>query len=165
MALLVCGLWLAGCQPQSPQHAETARVVRVVSGQTVEVELAGAVERLRLVGLDAPDLRQVPWGENAKKALEEDVGGKTVRLEFDIETRDRFDRLLGYIWLDGQLINERSIARGHALFVSRPPNLKYDRRLQPARDRARILGLGIWNPDNPMRQTPSEFRQQNRNDP
>ncbi|WP_026097805.1 thermonuclease family protein [Baaleninema simplex] len=162
IALLLCGLWLAGCQPQSPQETETARVVRVVSGQTVEVEFAGEVETVRLLGLDAPDLQQVPWGEAAKMALEADIGGKTVQLEFDLETRDRFDRRLGYIWLDGTLINERAIARGHGLFASRPPNVKYDTRLQHARDRARILGLGIWNPDDPLRQTPSEFRQQRR---
>ena len=54
------------------------------------------------------------------------------------------------------------VAEGLALFQPRSLATKYDERLERAQEWARLMGLGIWNPDKPMRQSPSEFRRQNR---
>jgi micrococcal nuclease len=140
----------------------------VVSGQTLEVvgmaEQPTLISQVRLVGVDAPDLRQSPWGDQSKELLEKLVGNleKPVTLEFDIEAKDKIGRNLAYVWKDNQLLNEQVVKLGYALFVERSPNQKYNQRLERAQQWARIMGKGIWNPEKPMRQTPAEFRRLNR---
>ncbi|MGK7920087.1 MAG: thermonuclease family protein [Trichodesmium sp.] len=141
------------------------RVERVVSGQTIEMADRSAALPLlipiRLIGIQAPDIRQQPWGQEARTELEKLTLGQEVLLEFDVQQTDKFDRQLGYIWLKGKLINEYMVKEGLALAQPDFPNTKYMERLTNAQERARLLGLGIWNPDEPMRQTPGQFRSQN----
>ncbi len=161
---------MVGCQ--SPKKTEEAikvqvRVVRVVSGQTLEVLGMGAqpnlISQVRLIGIDAPDLRQRPWGDKSKQRLEEMIGvEEPVTLEFDIEVKDKIGRTLAYAWKDGELLNEKLVQEGQALFMGRSPNHKYDQFLERAQQKARIMGKGIWNPENPMRLSPAEFRRQYR---
>ncbi|HIK06797.1 MAG TPA: thermonuclease family protein [Trichormus sp. M33_DOE_039] len=170
IAILACLLLLVGCQAKNqPASNQTqVRVARVVTGQTLEVvgmaEQPTLISQVRLIGVDAPDLRQYPWGEDSKELLEKLVGNleKPVLLEFDVEAKDKIGRNLAYVWKDNQLLNEQVIKQGYALFVERSPNLKYNQRLDRAQQWARIMGKGIWNPEKPMRQTPAEFRRLNR---
>ena len=163
--LLLLLLLLQGCQsPTTPQGLKV-NVARVVSGQTLEVTTTGEQDvttRVRLVGIDAPDLQQQPWGRAAKERLKAMIGGKPVLLEFDVEEKDSFGRRLAYVWQDKVLLNELLVAQGYVLFVPRSPNHKYDQRLSRAQESARLMGQGIWNPEKPMRLTPAEFRRQNR---
>lgn len=139
---------------------------QVVSGQAIEVsptkDSGGTPERVRLIGIDAPDLAQEPWGKEAKLQLEQLIGNKPITLEPGLEPRDRYERTLAYVWQDGKLLNEQLVAKGYALAVPRSPNTKYDQRLKRAQEKARLMGVGIWQPDQPMRLTPAEFRAQNR---
>lgn len=135
------------------------KVTRVLSGQTLEVEETATAMKVRLVGIDAPDLQQHPWGEAALQQLETKIGGKTVLLEFDTQQKDAFGRNLAYVWHDGVLLNLQLVKEGYVLWMPRSPNYKYDRQLENAQAYARLMGLGIWNPDRPMRITPAEFRQ------
>lgn len=141
------------------------KVQRTVSGQTIEIvrtaDKIALLEQVRLIGIEAPDLKQQPWGEAAKNQLEKLIGGKQVLLELDVEEKDRFDRFLAYLWEDGVLVNERLVKEGYALATVRSPNKKYQQRLVNAQEWARLMGKGIWNPKQPLRQTPGEFRQQN----
>ena len=144
----------------------TVKVERVVSGNTIEVvgktDQGTLSARVRLIGIEAPDLKQLPWGEEARNKLEELINGQQVLLESDVEETDQYDRRLGYIWRDRKLVNEQIVAAGYALAALRSPNTKYNQRLLEAQEFARIMQQGIWNPQNPMRVTPSEFRRQNR---
>ncbi|WP_066426160.1 thermonuclease family protein [Anabaena sp. 4-3] len=170
IALIACLLLLVSCQAKNSSVANQVevRVARVVSGQSLEVvgmaQQANMISQVRLIGLDAPDLRQYPWGEESKELLTKLVGDFTqpVRLELDMAAQDKMGRTLAYLWKDNQLLNEQVIKQGYALFVERSPNHKYDQRLERAQQWARIMGIGIWNPDKPMRQTPAEFRRFNR---
>jgi micrococcal nuclease len=98
-----------------PQGIEV-NVARVVSGQTLEVAssesktMSGAV-----IGIDAPDLQQQPWGQAAKQRLEAMIGTKPVLLEFDVQEQDSFGRRLAYVWQDGVLLNESLVAEGYVL--------------------------------------------------
>ena len=156
---------LVSCQTPPPAGARV-QVTQVISGQVLEVKRsdgAGKTERVRLIGIDAPDLAQQPWGPAAKHQLEQLLTNKTVSLELGEEAQDRFDRTLAYVWLgNGKLVNEQLVKQGYALAVPRSPNIKYDQRLGRAQEQARLMGVGIWNPQEPMRQTPAEFRAQNR---
>ncbi|WP_199320585.1 thermonuclease family protein [Leptolyngbya sp. FACHB-261] len=176
IAAIGLSLWLTACQKAlvrpDPDHAtQVVQVQRVINAQALDVVSAqatpGLTERVQLIGLDAPDLEQRPWGLQAQRFLDDLIGPKSVRsqsqpvlLEFDVQPQDRFGRKLAYIWVGELLVNEKLVAEGYALAVLRPPNLKYEERLRRAQERARLLGLGIWNPDQPMRISPSEFRRQ-----
>ncbi len=139
-----------------------AQVTRVVSGQTLEVtsmdKRSPQPSKVRLVGIDAPDLQQQPWGQAAKQELETTIAKRPVLLEFDMQDKDAFGRYLAYVWQNGVLLNEKLVKQGYALSVARSPNHKYDRRLERAQAWARLMGQGIWNPEQPMRLTPAEFR-------
>jgi micrococcal nuclease len=167
---LLMSLLLVSCQPKTkPENLQVqVKVARVVSGQTLEVVGMGdqptLISQVRLIGIEAPDLRQNPWGDRAKEQLESLIGGgeQSVILEFDIEAKDKIGRTLAYGWKEKVLLNEQLVKQGNALFAARSPNHKYDRRLERAQQWARLMGQGIWNPEKPMRLTPAEFRRQNR---
>ena len=165
----IVGLWLLlvlwGCQPAPTPQGDRVRITKAVSGMMLEVlPLAQQTqaERIRLIGLDAPAFDQDPWDEQAQTYLQTLTLGKTVLLEPDIELafqpKAGLPQKLAYVWLDGTLLNEKMIAEGYVLARSRSPNLKYDQRLTRAQESARLRGIGIWNPNQPMRKTPGEFR-------
>ncbi|HAJ62321.1 MAG TPA: nuclease, partial [Cyanobacteria bacterium UBA8543] len=165
-----CLLLLVSCESTSVPSAITVQVQRVVSGQTLDVlnptQQPALTERVRLIGIEAPDLKQQPWGEAAKNHFEEMISTKagqqlvvqSVLLEPDVQEKDTAGRWLAYVWQDGVLINEKLVEQGYVLAAPRSPNKKYDARLARAQEYARIMGLGIWKSDRPMRLTPAEFR-------
>ena len=158
-------------------HSQMARVTRVVSGHTIEVQptlhATTLNQTVRLIGIQAPDQGQSPWGPEAQAYLESLLLGETVQLswadELDdgeaqqrlaAEGVDSYGRQWAYVWLNGQLVNQQLISDGVVLAEERSPHLQYVQHFNHAQHRARILGLGVWHPDHPMRQTPREFRQQ-----
>lgn len=173
LALLCCCLLLLGsCHPQTNPDKITLQVGRVVSGQTLEVfnpKQQPPVRRVRLIGIEVPDLKQQPWGKAARERLEamlsETVDTKRVlgkvSLEQDRQPEDNFGRTLAYVWQGDTLLNEELVKEGYALASPKFPNHKYDTRLTRAQEYARIMGYGIWQPDKPLRLTPKEFRLQN----
>jgi len=164
----LCLLLLSSCQANdyTVGNQVEVKVTRVVSGQTLEVlgipPQPNLAARVRLIGIDAPDFRQLPWADESKEVLAELIGEpeKSVILEFDLEAKDKTGRTLAYVWKDNRLLNEEIVKKGYALFVGRSPNHKYDRRLEQAQQWVRLMGKGIWNPEKPMRLSPSEFRRQ-----
>ena len=169
LLVLFIAVWNAGCTVSLTDRFMTATaasagsdvtVVRVVTGQTLEVQRSPEADpvTVRLLGLDAPDIQQAPWGEQSTQFLRQWLEGQTVQLESDREERDRFGRPLAYVWFDQQLVNEQLILSGWALAVTRSPNLRYDERLHHAQAVARTLHRGIWNRDEPLRQSPADFR-------
>lgn len=167
-----CGAFALSCQANDPRLPfdqttvptinQPVQVMRVVSGQTIEVQYPNATDAtnqtVRLIGIDAPAYNQNPWDKAAKDYLESLLLGQTISLEMDEYQSDENGRQFAYVWLDDQLVNQMLVSEGYVLESARSPNLKYDTVLKQAQHRARLLGLGIWNPDQPMRQTPAEFR-------
>lgn len=154
--------------PHSTSHI-SARVTRVVSGHTIEIQPSHNPDTLnqtvRLIGIQAPAWNQTPWGPESKAHLEHLLLGQTIHLSFDdaidsLNQPDSYGRQWAYVWLNGKLVNQLLIADGMALDDGRSPHRNYVQSFAHAQHRARIMGLGIWNPDHPMRQTPNEFRQQ-----
>ena len=166
LLLLIFCFFLGGCRTSQPVGL-TAKVQRVVSGQTIDVLLPSKpaiIKRVRLIGITAPDLQQHPWGVAAKNELEELLSQRgtqmvlsSVVLETE-EVKDRYKRRLAYVWVDGNLVNEQLVAQGYVLA---DPVGKYSQRLTRAQEYARIMEYGIWNPERPMRLTPKEFRNSN----
>lgn len=137
-----------------------ASVVRVHDGDTVSVTIGQRREKIRLVGIDAPEMGQEPWGGEAKKYLESILSssGWRVRLEYDVEKRDKYDRTLAYLWTtDGRLVNMLMVKAGYAMLLTIPPNVKHAGELQAAQQEASSKGLGIWGQKG-LKERPGNYR-------
>ena len=160
LSVCLCLILLFGCSGNREEaNLIPARATRVFSGQSVEVVLAegSGITKVRIIGIDAPDLRQSPWGEAAKKRLSELVIGLPIDLETDSLKSDRFNRIQAHIWRDKVLISQQLVKEGFVLANTEYPH-SYSKLLIDAREYARLMGLGIWNPKLALRQTPSQFR-------
>src|SRR5690606_8747720 len=84
----------------APSHGVPATVERVIDGDTIVVRLNGALERVRYLGIDAPELQPAAQchAEEAAEANRRMLAGGLVRLTFDRERRDEYGRLLAYVW-------------------------------------------------------------------
>jgi micrococcal nuclease len=153
------------------------QISRVLSGQSIEwidkSQQPPVIQQGRLIGIDAPDMGQEPWGKQAKQRLEELIGTSSkdgVSIELDRAEADKFGRKFVYLWKDGQLLNEQLLKDGYVLANLRSPSslstpasgLKYRDRFLRGSQYARIMGVGIWNPAQPLRMSPSEFRKEER---
>jgi len=132
-----------------PQSGELVKVVRVVDGDTINVEIDGKVEPVRYIGIDTPETvdprKPVQcFGVEASKKNKELVEGKMVRLETDITDRDKYNRLLRYVWLGDILINQALVDQGYAKSYSYPPDVKYQDKFVAAEKKAREDKLGLW---------------------
>lgn len=140
---------------------ETWVVTRVLSGQTVAAKSQeGVTKRVRLLGISAPWREQEPWGNLARSRLEQLVANQPIILEFDQVQSERGNRLLAYLWQGNTLVNAQLVREGYVLADSFAPNIKYETRLEMLEAEARLLEEGIWNPQNPMRIDPKDFRRQ-----
>jgi micrococcal nuclease len=154
---LFCGHELSAAQRSG---ALVAAVVKVHDGDTLSVLIGRKKERVRLTGIDAPELGQRPWGARAKRHLEELINssGRTVSLEPDVQRRDKYGRLLAYLWSgDGKLVNLEMLNDGYAVLFTVPPNVKHVDALRDAQRHARERGLGIWGRDG-LKETPGDYR-------
>ncbi|HEV2907237.1 MAG TPA: thermonuclease family protein [Actinomycetota bacterium] len=125
-------------------------VTTVVDGDSIHVILGSTTERLRLIGVDAPEVRHPDqpaecFGEEAALFTQRSLEGRSVRIEYDIERRDRFDRLLAYVFQGGRLFNETLVAEGFAFERSYPPNLAHQEELRRAEIEARRSRRGLWD--------------------
>ena len=157
-----CLIFLFGCN-SSPEtkNLYAGTVTRVLSGQTVEVRLTGKLEtvKVRIVGIDAPDWRQTPWSDAAKEKLAELVINKPIAIETDNLESDRYNRIKGHLWQGKTLVSQELLKSGCVLTNEYPHS--YSKLLRSAQEYARLMGYGIWNPQQAMRYTPSEFRAMN----
>ena len=108
--------------------------------------------RIRYIGIDAPEIahpkygkKSEPFGRAALKHNMQLVKGKKVRLVFDAEKRDRYGRLLAYVFLkNGMMVNEEMLRSGYAYVVARFPNDRYDTRFLRAQRVAMNAQNGLW---------------------
>lgn len=134
----------------------------LANGETLEVRASRFIDgdtfglSVRLIGVDAPETRHPrkapePLGKEASLFLRRVLAGKTLRLEFDEETMDRYGRLLAYVYLpDGTLLNALLVCEGYARASPRPPNLKYAPLLRQLEEEAREAKRGLWR-ENSLR--------------
>src|SRR5438105_8482370 len=131
------------------------RVVHVDDGDTIDVRIGNRVERVRYIGIDAPEIAHAPsdgrpgrtgtrGGSDATRMNAALVGGRAVGLELDVETRDRYGRLLAYVWAGETMINAELIRRGYARTMPIAPNLRYATRLAAPESEPRAQHRGLW---------------------
>jgi micrococcal nuclease len=155
----------------SPNHARQKShdqgadvVLRVVDGDTLTVNHNGQKESIRLIGIDTPESKPnkkarkdsiknsedvatiVSLGKEAAKYVKTLVHpGDPIFIEFDRQIRDKYGRLLGYVYLaDGTMLNEEIVRAGYASLMTYPPNVKYRDRFLRAYHEARENNRGLW---------------------
>ncbi|MDR1068797.1 MAG: thermonuclease family protein [Clostridiales Family XIII bacterium] len=127
-----------------------ATVTRVVDGDTIEVSLDGTKEKVRLIGVDTPESvhpdagRNVPYGKIAAEFTRSHLEGQTIGLEFDVQERDKYGRLLAYVYVNDVMFNDLLLAEGHARVATYPPNVKYVERFTATQTQARENREGMW---------------------
>lgn len=141
--------------PALPIGLPQATVLNVVDGDTIDVELNGQRERVRLIGVDTPEVvapgRPVMcYGREASERTAALVLGQTVLLEEDLsqDSRDTFGRMLRYIWLpDGRMANLELIADGYAFEYTFRNAYAYQANFRAAEQTARNEERGLWSPE------------------
>ena len=162
----ICLIWFAlalfpGVQAETN---ENATVVKIIDGDTIKINYKGKEGSVRLIGIDTPESK-------ANKKAKKDAGktgrdvetitamgkeavnftkslvepGDRVLVEFDVQARDKYGRLLAYIYLpSGKMLNEEIVKAGYATIMTYPPNVKYEERFLRAYREARESKRGLW---------------------
>jgi micrococcal nuclease len=160
---LLLGIALCTAAAARPSALEGS-VVYVVDGDTIHVRLDNRVEKVRYIGVNAPEVphargdphaakarpgpRHFPHtaaaGDAARRINIELVSGKHVRLELDRERRDQYKRLLAYVWVGDTMINAEMVRRGYAEVMRIPPDFLHRALFLRLQDEAREAGRGLW---------------------
>jgi len=126
---------------------DTNYVKRVIDGDTIELDNG---ERVRLIGIDTPETvhptKSVQYfGKEASNFTKNLVEGKLVKIEYDVQKRDKYNRLLAYVYLeDGTFINAELVKQGYAQVSTYPPNVKYVHLFTKLQTEARENNRGLW---------------------
>ena len=137
-------------------------VVYVVDGDTIHVQVKDRIEKLRYIGVNAPEIphpygesqerrrlrffpRTVAAGEAAKRVNIQLVAGKRVRLELDRKRRDRYHRLLAYVWVGDTMINAEMVKLGYAEALTIPPDSHHRAMFAKLQAEARAARRGLWH--------------------
>jgi micrococcal nuclease len=132
----------------------SAKVIKVTDGDTLEVSFNGKTEKLRLLLVDTPETVHPnkpiqPFGPEASAFAKEKLAGKDVELEIDVSERDKYGRLLVYLWVEDKMFNEMLLEKGLArVAYVYPPNIKYVDQFRAIQKKAQEEGIGIWSIEN-----------------
>ena len=129
-----------------PQAEILVRVIKVIDGDTIKLENG---EAIRYIGIDTPETVHPSkpvqcFGKEASDKNKELVEGKLVRLEKDITDRDKYGRLLRYVWIDDLFVNDYLVREGYAYAYTYPPDVKYSNQFVLAQQEARENSRGLW---------------------
>ncbi len=147
----------SGSAAIAPSSVMEGTVVKVVDGDTIHVLVGGEREKVRLIGMDTPESTREhePFGTEASAYTTAALLGRRVWLETDVELRDRYQRLLAYVWLEepipgedaaaGSMFNARIVRDGYAQIYTFPPNVRHAGLLLQMQREARSAGSGLWS--------------------
>jgi endonuclease YncB( thermonuclease family) len=130
----------------SPAQIRTATVARVIAGDTMHLSTGEAV---RLIGVDTSEPKQsmmpaLPPEQEASAFTTQLVEGKKVRLEFDVQRKDKYRRLLAYVYVGDIMLNAELVRQGYAQVATVPPNIKYQELFLQLQREAREAKRGLW---------------------
>jgi len=127
-------------------------VTRVIDGDTIEL---ASGEKVRYIGVDTPETHRrsgARWvtvhevyGKEAEAFNRQLVEGRDVRLEFDVQPRDKYGRLLAYVYVGDTFVNAELLRQGYAHLLTIPPNVKHADFFQQLVREAREAERGLWS--------------------
>lgn len=151
VACVVLCLVPAACAAAGAPGA-AARVSKITDGDTIRVVLDGRELKVRLIGIDTPELHKpgAPVGCFAREAtarIASLIDGEEVRLDYDVDRIDRYGRTLAYVYRarDGLFINHALVRDGYATVFTVPPNVAHAQEFLRAQREARAAGRGLWS--------------------
>jgi micrococcal nuclease len=129
------------------EQSNTVLVVKVVDGDTIEIE---GGQRVRYIGVNTPESvdprRGVQcFGKEASDKNKELVLGKRVRLVKDVSETDKYGRLLRFVYVDDQFVNDYLVRQGYARVSTYPPDVHFADQFKEAEREAREQERGLWN--------------------
>lgn len=146
---LILVFLISGCLQGAPN--KEYRVKQVIDGDTIELDNG---QMVRYIGIDTPETRKrqgkgwvyapEPYAEKAQEFNRRLVEGKEVRLEFDVQKKDKYNRLLVYCFVGDTFVNAKLLEEGFALLYTWPPNVKYTDLLVKMQEEARRNNRGLW---------------------
>lgn len=128
------------------QNSLRGDVARVIDGDTFVLKTG---QHVRLIGVNTPELHhptlgEQPYGKEAKEHLEKLIMGKKLRLDLDVQTHDKYGRLLAYVYVDDIFVNAKMVEDGYAQVMTVPPNVKYQELFLKLQREAMEKGRGLW---------------------
>lgn len=154
---------------------ETAEVISITDGDTIVVDINGKTEKLRFIGIDTPETHHPNkpvqhFGKEASDYTTKQLTNKTIYLQKDVSERDKYGRLLRYVWLVKPSTNEPSkeeviancfnaelVKNGYAHAYTYPPDVKYNEIFKELETKAREKHIGLWNNENPDTENSKEI--------
>lgn len=161
LLILIAAFLLMLAAPAAAGPAvQEAYVIRTVDGDTLLARFDGREYRIRMVGVDTPETHHPSkpvgfFGPEAEKFTRDSLTGATVYLEFDVQQRDKYGRLLAYVWLEApregseeeiraKMFNARLLLDGYAKLLTIPPNVRYVDYFRVYQREAADSGRGLW---------------------
>jgi endonuclease YncB( thermonuclease family) len=158
---VLCGLcFLAGCDSRASGAAANgdAVVARIIDGDTIDVTIGGRQERVRLIGINTPEIAHPAFGDrppNDAECYGDEAQvytgellavGSGVRLERDVVARDDYGRLLAYVYRtsDGAFVNFEIVRHGFAQPLTIAPNTTFAELFVDAARAAERDDVGLW---------------------
>lgn len=160
--LLICSLFLYACETTEPannintfyekqKEVPLYKVVRVVDGDTLIINIDNIEERVRLIGVDTPESvhpdedKNTSLGVAASEFTKRILEGRAVAIELDVQERDQYGRLLAYIYIDDVMFNKILLYEGMAQLATFPPNVKYVEEFKEIQKDAVKAGRSFWS--------------------
>lgn len=161
---LIAAVIMLACAFGAQADETTATVLRVIDGDTLKITYEGHKESIRLIGIDCPESKInnkakkdaarsihdiaviTSMGKEATQYVKTIIDeGTVISIEFDVQKRDKYRRLLGYAYLaDGKMLNEEIVKAGYASVMTYPPNVKYRDKFVKAYREAREAQRGLF---------------------
>ncbi|TKD69171.1 thermonuclease family protein [Pseudalkalibacillus hwajinpoensis] len=141
-------------EPVMKENTIPATVERVVDGDTLKVQVENREETIRLLLVDTPETKHPtkpvqPFGPEASQFAKDTLEGKEVGIELDVSERDKYGRLLAYVWIGDSMFNEMLLEEGLArVAYIYQPNVKYVDQFQTIQREAQEKAIGIWSMEN-----------------
>ena len=175
--IFVCFLIFFALTACASSERQAYEVTRVIDGDSIKVkkiptkekvaenmqlaaEIINEVElNIRLLGIDAPEYSQNPWGPKARDFLAGMIN-KKVFLEHDIVQFDKYGRTLAYVFNDdNKFLNLEMVKNGYATIFITKTNRKYATEFKEAYSKARAENLNIWDDELGLKMSPYKYRQ------
>ncbi|MGP4073549.1 thermonuclease family protein [Piscibacillus sp. B03] len=142
----------ANGEAESSKKGELATVTRVVDGDTLEIQMNGEEEQVRLLLVDTPETKHPskpvePFGPEASEFVKEQLSGEEVRIVPGTERYDNYDRLLAYVFIDGETIQEKLLRNGLARTAYLYNDLTMLDDFHEAQQIAQDKDIGVWSID------------------
>ncbi|MBN8209437.1 thermonuclease family protein [Bacillus sp. NTK071] len=158
LPLSILFIVLTACSATSSETVQDntipATVERVVDGDTLKVQVENREETIRLLLVDTPETKHPtkpvqPFGPEASQFAKDTLEGKEIGIELDVSERDKYGRLLAYVWVGDTMFNEMLLEKGLArVAYIYQPNVKYVDQFQSIQREAQEKAIGIWSMEN-----------------